>query len=262
MAPWRPLIGNRLLVKTDPGHHAAYEAITFGHGEEGVDHPAVHQPEVAGVERNGDVREAIHESIEGAGRPTFERSLAAASDAHAVGDIGAVVPEIEHVGDNLGRILQIGVDHDDSVPRGMLQACGNGDLVAKVARQDEHPYAHISLPDLAQKFQRGVAAAVVDVDDLEVEFGDCVNGPDETTVHLANDLFLVEAGDDDGQGAPWAALMNRGGAVLIWVKRCARSVSWHLTAPLRNEGKFCLHECDTCKCMDGLSAHPSQRTSR
>ena len=62
--------------------------------------------------------------------------------------------------------------------------------------------------------QRRVAAAVVDIDELEVETGDGVQGGDEAAMGLADDGFLVEAGDDDGQEC--AGHTCRGGALCHW----------------------------------------------
>ena len=61
----------------------------------------------------------------------------------------------------------------------------------------------------AQDAQCGVAAAVVDIEDLEAEIEDSLKGGDEPAVRLADDRFLVEAGDDDGQKR---RRQSRGGA--------------------------------------------------
>ena len=87
-----------------PGHHGARETVALGHGEEGVHHLAVHEPEVAGVEWNGDVGEPVEDSIEGAGRPALEPRLALAFGALAIGDVGAPAPALQHLGDDLGRV--------------------------------------------------------------------------------------------------------------------------------------------------------------
>ena len=80
----------------------------------------------------------------------------------------------------------------------MLQAGGDGHLVAEIARQGQDPHPRIGLLEVPQEVQRGVAAAVVDIDDLEVEIGDGgdgVQGGDEAAMGLADDRFLVEAGE-------------------------------------------------------------------
>ena len=83
--------------------------------------------------------------------------------------------------------------------------------MAEIAGQGEDPHARIGALQLAQEVQRGVAAAVVDVDELEVEIGDGFQGGDEAAMGLANDRFLVEAGDDDGQERAGGYLTRGGG---------------------------------------------------
>ncbi len=50
-----------------------------------------------------------------------------------------------------------------------------------------------------QDVQRGIMAAVVDIDELDIEFGDRLEDRDKPAMRLLNDRFFVEAGDDDGQ---------------------------------------------------------------
>ena len=57
------MIWNGSLAKACPAHEAANEAIGFRHGTERLDNSPIHQPEVAGVERNTRIGEAIEDSI-------------------------------------------------------------------------------------------------------------------------------------------------------------------------------------------------------
>ena len=76
--------------------------------------------------------------------------------------------------------------------------------MAEVAGQGKDPHARIGALQLAQEVQRDIAAAVVDIDEFEVEPGDGVQCSDEAAMGLADGRFLVEAGDDDGQERPGA----------------------------------------------------------
>ena len=200
----RPSKEDRLLPKTGPRHHAADETVAFRHGEKGVDHPAVQQPEITGVERNGDVGDAVEEAVERPGPPGLEPRLPLAHGANAVGDVRPSTPAVEHFEDDLGRILQVRVGEDDGVAPGGLQAGGVGDLLTEVAGQGEDPHALVGALEFPQDVQRGVVAAVVDVNDLEVEFRNLLEGGDEAAVHLGDDRRFVETGHDHGQFAPAA----------------------------------------------------------
>ena len=96
-------------------------------------------------------------------------------------------------------MLEIAVQDDHGVAGSALQSGGNRDLVAEIARQDEHPHPGVVALQRLQNAQRGVPAAVVDIEDLEAETGDSLKGGDEAAVRLADDRFFVEAGNDDGQ---------------------------------------------------------------
>ncbi len=52
------VIGEGQLLEPDPRHHAADEARLLGHRQQGIERPAAHQPEVAGVERDVDLGRA------------------------------------------------------------------------------------------------------------------------------------------------------------------------------------------------------------
>ncbi len=52
------VVGERYLPETDPGDHTADEARLLWHGEQRVERPAAHQPEVAGIEGYVDLRRA------------------------------------------------------------------------------------------------------------------------------------------------------------------------------------------------------------
>ena len=111
-----------------------------------------------------------------------------------------------------GGSLEVGVDEDDGIAGRAFHAGGHGDLMAEIAGEHEDPHARIGVLEFPQEVQRGVAAAVVDIDELEVEIGDGFQCGDEAAMGLADDRFLVEAGDDDGQERPGATSV--GGEVI------------------------------------------------
>ena len=96
---------------------------------------AVDEAEVADVERHLDLGDLVEAAVEpGGGRP-LEPRLAVALLADRVDDVVALAPargELEH---DLGRVLQVGVEHDHRVARGQVDAGGQRDLVAEVPRE-------------------------------------------------------------------------------------------------------------------------------
>ena len=90
---------------------------------------------------------------------------------HAVGDVGTGAPTLQHLRDDFGRILEVGVHNDG----GIAAACSKPAAMAiswPKLRESEYAHARIGAVDLPQDVQRGIAAAVVYVDALEVQIGD------------------------------------------------------------------------------------------
>ena len=81
---------------------------------ESVDHAAVEQGEVAGVERDGHIRRGAEQAIERlVGDAHRQRRNPARSDA--VDDVPAFEPLFVEVGNQLRRILEIAVEQDRRV---------------------------------------------------------------------------------------------------------------------------------------------------
>ena len=64
--------------------------------------------------------------------------------AHHVDDVGAVLPRRDHVRDQLGRVLEVGVEHRDGVAARVLEAGGERRLVAEVAREVDDAQARVA----------------------------------------------------------------------------------------------------------------------
>ncbi len=191
-------VDHRLLMEADPRHHAAHEAVALGHRLQRVHHAAIHQPEVARVERDRRVRHGVDQAVEDLRRPQLDRGLAFTLAAHAVDHVDAAAPAREHLQHHLGRILQVGVDQDDRLAFGVGDAGGDGHLVAEVARERHDAHARIAGLDAAQQLEGAITAAVVDEDQLEPGLAAAAEHRGEPAVGLGDDVFLVEARHHDG----------------------------------------------------------------
>ncbi len=131
-----PVVDERHLAEADPGDHPADEARLLGKRQEGVERAARHQPEVAGVEWDRRVGDAIEHAIEGRGGGELEHALAVALAADRIDHVGALRRHRRpHVGEQLGRVLEVGVDDQDLLARAQIEPGGERELVAMVARQ-------------------------------------------------------------------------------------------------------------------------------
>jgi hypothetical protein len=114
--------------------HAAHEPVALGHGEKAVECPAIDQAEIARVTRRRNVAEPPREAIEEVGRRALEPAFALTGGALGGDDGVALHPFGDHLQDDLGRVLQIPVHHDDRPASGMIEPDGDRDLVAEIAR--------------------------------------------------------------------------------------------------------------------------------
>ena len=97
------------LLEADPGDHPAKEAAALRHAPDRVGHAPGHQPEVAGLALVRHAREASHHRVEAGGEQALDPALVAADAAreHHVGLL--VARELQHVRDELRRVLEVGV---------------------------------------------------------------------------------------------------------------------------------------------------------
>ena len=192
------LVVDGRLREADPDGHAAQEAVALAHRQQRVQRAAVEQPEVARVGLEVDLRELAEEPVEPRRGGELEGGLALALLAHHVDDVGALAPLGDHVGDQLGRVLQVGVDHRDGVADGVLEAGGQRRLVAEVAREVHDAHARVGGGEPVEDLGRAVGAAVVDDDQLEVEARDGRGRAREE--HLDELLLVVDRRDHAQQG--------------------------------------------------------------
>ena len=155
----------------------------------------VDEPEVADVERHLHLGDPVEAPVEPGRRRALEPRLTVALVAHGVDDVVALTPargELEH---DLGRILQVGVEHDHRVARGQVDAGGQRDLVAEVPRQLDQLEPRVVLRRRRKQLVGAVSAPVVDDD----RFGIAdrrVHQLAEAGDEFVDDAFLVVCRDD------------------------------------------------------------------
>ena len=103
----------------------------------------------------------------------------------------------EHLGEELWRVLQVGVHHGDEPAAGPVDAGSERHLVAEVPREAQGPEARVLGSERGHRLERAVTASVVDEEDLERPSRRLENR-DEAAAQFRQVRELVEAGKDDG----------------------------------------------------------------
>ena len=175
--------------EADPGAHPAQEPRALAQAQERVERGAVEEAEVAGVGLEVDLREPAHERVEPARGRELEARLALALAPLGDDDVRALAPARDQVGDELGRILEIAVDHHHRVAARVVEPGGQRQLVAEGPRQVQDADAGIALGELVEDRGGGVRRAVVDDHDL---VGEVPERGRDASAELGGEPFLVE----------------------------------------------------------------------
>ena len=138
----------------------------------------------------------VEQLVEPGGGGELEGGLAIALLAHGVDDVRALLPLLDHARDQLGRVLQVGVDHRHHIAAGVLQTRCERGLVAEVAREMDDAHTRSRRRQGGRVgAERRIGAAVVDQHQLErvVGHGGAGASPHERLDQL---LLVVDGGYD------------------------------------------------------------------
>ena len=188
------------LPQPHPRAKAAYEAITLGHRLQQIDNPPIDQRKVAGVERDVQVRDTTKQPVERLVRGALDEILLAPLP-NRIDDVPALAPARDEIREDLGRILEIRVHDDDAGTGGEVQAAGDRDLMAEVARQRDAFQARIEFVKTTKHLAGTVYAPVVDEDDFP-RLADGIQSAREALDQLIERFLFVEYRYDDGNRDP------------------------------------------------------------
>ena len=187
-------------AQPDPREQPLGEAVALLHRQDRADRDRPEQAEVARAVVDVDLGHRVHDLVEAAGeagaRPGVARAVAAGHDL-----VGALLEELEHPGQQVRRVLQVGVHDGHRSAARVAEAREHGRLLAEVAAQGQVAHPWVALGGRLDEVEGGVGAAVVDDQDLEVRVASAdrralrVEGGQERL----DDARLVEAGDHDRQ---------------------------------------------------------------
>src|SRR5580704_7019455 len=153
--------------ESDPGIKAFGKSRVLAHRAKRRDGPRVEEPEIPGALRKPRVSDRTKELIKTLRQNPPQRAIDGSIDALAEDILVALAPARDKGLDQLGGILQIGVQDDRRGPPCMIKARRYGDLLAEIPAQRKRANARVRVMGGAQIFERIVGRAIVDKNDFE-----------------------------------------------------------------------------------------------
>jgi hypothetical protein len=184
------VVRERGLAKAGPRAQPAHEPVALAHAHHDVGHAAIHQAEVAAVERNVEPRQHPQQPVEQLIGDALDPGLLTRA-AHRVDHVPPLAPHPDELGHQLRRILQVAVHDDHGVARRVLEPGADRHLMPEVARQPDDLQAGVAAVCLAQRLERPIGAAVVDQNRFPGADAGAVQRPRQSLDELWHDLLLV-----------------------------------------------------------------------
>src|SRR3984893_1899828 len=153
--------------ESDPGIKTFGKSRVLAHRAKRRDRPRVQEPGIPGALRKPGFSDRTKELIKTLRQNPPQRAGDGSIDALAEDILVALAPARDKGLDQLGGILQIGVQDDRRGPPCMIKACRYGDLLAEIPAQRKRANARVRVMGSAQTCERIVGRAVVDKNDFE-----------------------------------------------------------------------------------------------
>src|SRR5262245_15460419 len=129
-------------VEANPADQAAQKGVLFRQlGAHHLGDAPRDQPEIGSPDRQIDDTELDEQLVEPLRRQSLESAGLAAVRAHRLHDFGALFPQLNQARDQLGRMLQIAVQHDGCVSAAVVKPGDKRGLMTKASghHEDFHP---------------------------------------------------------------------------------------------------------------------------
>src|SRR5262249_2077544 len=138
-----PIVGDADLLVAERGDVTPQIRVLVSIEMQDVEHAAIDQAKVTGIDRKALVAEPGEGAIEQASHRVKLRRLGP-RPAHAVDDFTTRLPMSDKIEDEIGRVLQVAIDLDRGIATGEAIAGQNGALKPEIPRETINPYPGIA----------------------------------------------------------------------------------------------------------------------
>ena len=192
-------VADRRAGEPEGRHDEAQHPVVLRQGVDGIHRGPRHEAEVARVDVGVDLGQRADRAVERPGAQPLEGGVGRAVLPHAVDDVDVLAArDGQHLADDLGRVLQVGVDGHDPAPAGPGQPGRDRRLVPGVRPQPHDAHLRPRVADPLEQHRRAVGRAVVDAEHLVGHAPPVGHGP-QPLDEEGEDVLLVVDRDDDGE---------------------------------------------------------------
>src|SRR5260370_1807857 len=119
------------------------------------------QAEITYLRNNAFVHHGLHEPVKPARSHALKKSVALATDSLSRDDVVSLLEKIQHGGQEIRRVLQIGVHYHNSIAFREVKAGCDCRLMPEIARKPQDLYSLIVAHTIPQDFSAAITASVV-----------------------------------------------------------------------------------------------------
>ena len=195
--------GEEGATKSEPVDESAGHTVSFGETGEFIGDRAVDQTEVGRARDNIGLGNGADQAIEKPRTPLLEARVARIVLADTDHDIGALFPCFDEARDELGRMLEIGIERDNRITFGVVYAGGRRGFLAEVPREikNAHPNVRMRILERIERLEGRIRTAVVDKEDFEGRVRECFGENFQNPIKQDREVsrFIMNGNDERNQ---------------------------------------------------------------
>ena len=165
-----------------------------------IDDRSCQESDISGANRHRRTAHQRKQAIEEPRWPALERAFSFRLGAYALHDDSACAPRVEERGNRFGRVLPVGIHHQDHLAASFSQSSQDRSLMAKIPRELNAHDVRVRAPQALDRAPRTVSAAIIHHDDLVGRRSKC---PDQRGHELRKRVGFVMRRQDDREGWPF-----------------------------------------------------------
>ena len=195
--------GDPRAAEAEPVDESAGHTVALREASEFSGDGAIDQTEVGRARDDVGMGNSADQAIEEARTPLLEARVARVVLADTDHDIGALFPCFDEARDELGRMLEIGIERDNRIAFGVVYAGGRRGFLAEVPREikNAHPNIRMRILERIERLEGRIRTAVIDKENFERRVGECFSENFQDPIKQDREVsrFIMNGNDERNQ---------------------------------------------------------------